>query len=113
MANPLKLLAIAAGRLGFIEAAPHAKFTSTSTFGFNISLGGTQTSTLTVTPAVTGDTLAAQEDISLLSTTALPAGINLAWFYVSATNTVTIGFTSSALISLGATTINWRVTAHR
>ncbi|WP_158810264.1 hypothetical protein [Beijerinckia sp. L45] len=91
----------------------HGKFTGTSTFGFSISLGQTQTSTLAVTPAVSGDSLAAGEDISLMPTAALPAGINIAFFFVSATNTVTIGFTSSALITLSSTTISWRVTAHR
>lgn len=65
-----------------------------------------------VTPAVTGDVLAAQESITLQPAADLPAGINVAWAYPSATNTVRIGFTSSALISV-AQTVAWTVVAHR
>jgi hypothetical protein len=38
----------------------HAKFTGSTSTAFAISLGQTQVMTLTVTPAVTGDSLAAQ-----------------------------------------------------
>ena len=90
----------------------NAKFTGATTTAFSISLGQTQTMTLTVAPVAAGDALAVGEDITAMSTAPLPAGVNQAWAYVSALNTVSIGFTSSALISL-AQTVNWRVTAHR
>ena len=93
-------------------AGPHAKFTGTTTTPFSISLGGTQTMTLTVAPVVTGDVLAVGEDITVQPTAALPGGINIAFAFVSATNQVAIGFTSSALISLSQS-VAWRVTAHR
>jgi len=90
----------------------HAKFTGQTTTPFSISLGATQTMLLTVTPAVAGDSLAAGEDVTVQPTAALPNGVNIAFSYVSATNQVAIGFTSSALISLSQT-VNWRVTSHR
>lgn len=90
----------------------HAKFTGTTNLAFTINLGATQTVAMAVTPVVTGDSLAAQEDISIQTTGPLPGGINIAYAYVSAANTVTIGFTSSALLSLNQT-VAWRVTAHR
>jgi hypothetical protein len=68
--------------------------------------------TLTVIPVTTGDSLAAGEDISIQPTAGLPPGINLAYAYVSALNTVIIGFTASSLVSLSQS-VNWRVTAHR
>lgn len=94
-------------------SGPHAKFTGTMTTGLVINLGATQTVTLTVFPVVTGDSLAAGEDISVQPTAAIPAGINLAWWYVSGTNQVAIGFTSSQIISLPSPSIAFRVTAHR
>lgn len=90
----------------------HAKFTGTTSTAFSISLGQTQVMTLTVTPAVVGDVLAAQDAITLQPAADLPAGINIAWAYPSAANTVRIGFTSSALISV-AQTVAWTVVAHR
>lgn len=93
-------------------AGRHVKFTGSTTTAFAISLGQTQVMTLTVTPAVTGDVLAAQEAITLQPAADLPAGINIAWAYPSAANTVRIGFTSSALISV-AQTVAWTVLAHR
>lgn len=90
----------------------HAKFTGTTTTAFSISLGSTQTMTLTVSPAVLGDSLAVGEDITVQPTAALPNGINIAFAFVSAANQVAIGFTSSALISLSQS-VAWRVTAHR
>lgn len=93
-------------------AGRHAKFTGTTTTAFSISLGGTQTMSLTVAPIVTGDSLAAGEDITVQPTAALPNGVNIAFSYVTATNTVAIGFTSSALIALSQS-VAWRVTAHR
>lgn len=67
---------------------------------------------MTVSPAVAGDILAAQEDISVQTTGPLPGGINIAYAYPSAANTVTIGFTSSSLLTLNQS-VSWRVTAHR
>jgi hypothetical protein len=90
----------------------HAKFTGTSTTAFAIGLGATQTMLLTVAPVITGDVLAAGEDISLQPNSALPQGINMAWYFVSAQNQVSIGFTSSSLINV-AQSISWRVTAQR
>lgn len=90
----------------------HAKFTGTTTTAFAISLGATQTMTLTVAPVITGDVLAAGEDISLQPNGPLPGGINMAWYYVPAQNQVAIGFTSSALINVSQS-ISWRVTAQR
>lgn len=90
----------------------HARFTGTTTTAFSISLGATQVMVLTVAPAVAGDSLAAQEPITIQPTADLPGSINIAWAYPSATNTVRIGFTSSALISV-AQTVNWVVTAQR
>lgn len=90
----------------------HAKFTGTTSTAFAISLGATQTMTMTVTPVVSGDVLAAGEDVSIQPNAALPQGINIAWHYVPAQNQVAIGFTSSALINTSQT-ISWRVTAHR
>lgn len=94
-------------------AGRHAKFTGTLTTALSISLGATQTVTLNVSPIVTGDSLVAGEDISVQPTAAIPGGINLAWWYVSGTNQVALGFTSSALISLPSPSIPFRVTAHR
>ncbi len=93
-------------------AGPHAKFTGTTNLAFTINLGATQTVTLPVSPVVAGDSLAAQEDISIQPTGALPGGINLAYAYASATNTVTIGVTSSSLLTVSQS-VSWRVTAHR
>jgi len=90
----------------------HAKFTGTTTTAFAISLGATQTMVLTVAPVITGDVLAAGEDISLQPNGALPQGINMAWYFVSGQNQVSIGFTSSSLINV-AQSISWRVTAQR
>lgn len=93
-------------------AGRHAKFTGSISTTFAISLGQTQVMTLTVAPAVTGDVLAAQEPITIQPAADLPAGINIAWAYPSAPNTVRIGFTTSALIS-AAQTVAWTVVAHR
>jgi hypothetical protein len=93
-------------------AGRHVKFTGTTTTAFSISLGQTQVMTLTVTPVVVGDSLAAQESITLQPGADLPAGINIAWAYPSTANVVRIGFTSSALISV-AQTVAWTVVAHR
>jgi hypothetical protein len=90
----------------------HPKFTGTTTTAFAIALGGTQTMVLNVTPVIAGDVLAAGEDISLQPNTALPQGINMAWYFVSGQNQVSIGFTSSSLINV-AQSIAWRVTAQR
>lgn len=93
-------------------AGRHIKFTGSTSTAFSISLGQTQVMTLTVTPAVAGDALTAQDAITLQPAADLPAGINIAWAYPSANNTVRIGFTSSALISV-AQTVAWTVLAHR
>lgn len=94
-------------------SGPHGKFTGTMTTALTISLGATQTVTLAVSPVLTGDSLAAGEDISVQPTAAIPGGINLAWWFVSGTNQVALGFTSSAVISLPSPSIAFRVTAHR
>lgn len=96
-----------------IRGGTHARFTATLTTGLTISLGATQTVTLAVSPVTAGDTLAAGEDISVQPTAAIPGGINLAWWYVSGTNQVALGFTSSAVVSLPSPSIVFRVTAHR
>ncbi|MGE8128987.1 hypothetical protein ACQKQD_18600 [Methylobacterium sp. NPDC080182] len=93
-------------------SGPHAKFTGTTSTAFAIALGGTQTMTLTVTPVVAGDVLAAGEDVTIQPNSALPQGINIAWHYVPAQNQVAIGFTSGSLINVSQS-ISWRVTAHR
>lgn len=90
----------------------HAKFTGTTTTPFSLSLGGTQSMTLSVSPVAAGDSLAAGEDINVQPTGALPNGVNIAYAFVSAANVVTIAFTSSALISVSQS-IGWRVTAFR
>lgn len=96
-----------------IATNAHAKFTATMTTPLTISLGATQTVTLAVSPVAVGDSLAAGEDISVQPTAAIPSGINLAWWYVSGTNQVALGFTSSSIISLPSPSIAFRVTAHR
>ena len=90
----------------------HAKFTGSTSTAFAINLGQTQSMTVTVSPAVAGNSLAAGEDITAQPTAALPNGVNIAWAYVSAANTVVNGFTSSALIS-ASQPIAWRITAFR
>lgn len=94
-------------------SGPHAKFTGTMSTPLTISLGATQTVTLSVSPVVAGDSLAIGEDISVQPTAAIPGGLNLAWWFVSGANQVALGFTSSAVVSLPSPSIPFRITAHR
>ena len=89
----------------------NAFFTGTAALPTLTALVTTGTSTVTVTPAVAGDSLAAGEVITVMPTSALPAGLNVSYAVVTATNTVQIGFTATLAISL--TSQAWRVCAHR
>jgi hypothetical protein len=89
----------------------NAFFTGTAALPALTLLITTGTSTLTVAPAVAGDSLAAGEVITVVPTTPLPAGMNISYALVTAANTVQIGFTATLAIALSSVT--WRVCAHR
>ncbi len=89
----------------------NAFFTGTAALPALTLLITTGTSTVTVTPAVAGDSLAVGEVITVVPTSALPAGLNISYAVATATNTVQIGFTATLAISL--TSQSWRVCAHR
>ena len=93
--------------------ARHAYFTGSSTSMPAISLGGTSYITLIVTPVITGDVLAIGEKVDAVANVDLPNGVCLASIRVSALNTVRLGFTSTALLSLTTLAVSWTVTAHR
>ena len=69
------------------------------------------TSTITVVPKVSGDSLAAGEVITVTPASALPAGLNISYAIVTGTNTVQIGF--SAAIAIASSSMAWTVVAHR
>ncbi len=93
--------------------ARHAYFTGSSTSMPAISLGGTSYITLAVTPVTNGDSLAIGEKIDAIGSADLPNGVALASIRVAATNTVRLGFVSTAILSLTTLTIAWMITAHR
>lgn len=110
-----KALVASAGRA--VELPPgdtlgiNAFFTGTAALPALTLLVTTGISTVTVTPAVAGDSLAIGEVITVVPTSALPAGLNISYAVVTATNVVQIGFTATLAISL--TSQSWRVCAHR
>ena len=93
-------------------AGIHGKFTGSSTLpAVTVSLGAVLV--VPVAPVTAGDALAAGEDVSVQPTGDLPGGMNIAWWWVSAANTVRIGLSTTVAIAAGTSSIGWRVTAHR
>lgn len=115
MANPLKVLAVAAGRLGFLEVYPHAKFTGTITPPALALLGSSTVTVANLVPAVAGDSLAQGETVTLHinAGSALPAGMMVSYEpQVTATNTVVIKLAALVTLSAGSA-VPVTIIAHR
>jgi hypothetical protein len=89
----------------------HAFFTGTANLPALTILLGNGTSTVTVTPRLAGDVLAAGEPICVTPSAALPAGLNIAYALVTDTNKVVIGF--SAAVAISGASMGWTVVALR
>lgn len=84
----------------------NAIFAGTATLPALTLATATSTTTFTVTPVVSGDSLASGEPINVTPAGDLPNGLNIAWARVIATNQVRIGLTTTLALTLSTMTFN-------
>ncbi|GJD88161.1 hypothetical protein BHAOGJBA_1674 [Methylobacterium hispanicum] len=96
---------------GDTVSGPNALFTGVATLPALTLLLAASTTTFTVVPAVTGDALLAGEPITVTPAADIPAGLNIAWARVVATNQVRIGLTAN--VALALSTMAFSVVATR